>query len=116
MATPFDERSVDLCHELNIDILKVASCSATDWPLLERIADANKPVIFSTGGLSAKQIDDLVSFFDHRRTRFAIMHCVSIYPTPDEHFQLNQIEFLCRRYPETVVGFSRTNGPTTPTR
>jgi N-acetylneuraminate synthase len=111
MATPFDERSVDLCHELNIDILKVASCSATDWPLLEGIADANKPVIFSTGGLSAKQIDDLVSFFDHRRTRFAIMHCVSIYPTPDEHFQLNQIEFLCRRYPETVVGFSTHERP-----
>jgi N-acetylneuraminate synthase len=94
MATPFDEPSVALCRELNIEILKVASCSATDWPLLEQVADANKPVVFSTGGLNAKQIDDLVSFFEHRRTRFGIMHCVSIYPTPDEHFQLNQIDFL----------------------
>jgi sialic acid synthase SpsE/mannose-6-phosphate isomerase-like protein (cupin superfamily) len=111
MATPFDERSVDFSIELKIDLLKVASCSATDWPLLERIADANRPVVFSTGGLSAKQIDDLVSFFEHRRTRFAIMHCVSIYPTPDEHLQLNQIEFLSRRYPNRVIGFSTHERP-----
>jgi sialic acid synthase SpsE/mannose-6-phosphate isomerase-like protein (cupin superfamily) len=111
MATPFDEASVDLCENLEIEVLKVASSSATDWPLLERLADANKPVIFSTGGLSAKQIDDLVSFFQHRRTHFAIMHCVSIYPTPAEHLQLNQIAFLCRRYPGVAIGFSTHEHP-----
>jgi sialic acid synthase SpsE/mannose-6-phosphate isomerase-like protein (cupin superfamily) len=111
MATPFDEASVGLCERLAIDVLKVASSSATDWPLLERIADANRPVVFSTGGLTAKQIDDLVSFFEHRRTTFAIMHCVSIYPTPDEHLQLNQIGFLCRRYPGITVGFSTHERP-----
>ena len=111
MATPFDERSVDLCLDLGIEALKVASGSATDWPLLERIADANRPVVFSTGGLSAKQIDDLVSFFEHRRTDFAIMHCVSIYPTPDHRLQLHQIDFLRRRYPDRVIGFSTHERP-----
>ena len=114
MATPFDEPSVAMCRELDIEILKVASCSATDWPLLEQVADANKPVVFSTGGLSAKQIDDLVSLFEHRRTSFAIMHCVSIYPTPDQHFQLNQIDFLCRRYPKRWSDSRLTNGRMTP--
>ncbi|PQO45678.1 sialic acid synthase [Blastopirellula marina] len=111
MATPFDEESVDFAFDLDIDILKVASCSATDWPLLERIAEANKPVIFSTGGLTMKQIDSLVSFFDHRRVRFAIMHCVSIYPTPKEHLHLNQISALKRRYPDKVIGFSTHEEP-----
>ena len=106
MATPFDEDSVDLIAELDIEVIKVASCSATDWPLLERIADADKPVLFSTGGLTLRQIDDLVSFFDHRRVSHAMMHCVSIYPTPDEKLQLNQIDLLRRRYPDKVVGFS----------
>ena len=50
MVTPFDEASVDLALEHEVDILKVASCSALDWPLLERIAAAGKPVICSTGG------------------------------------------------------------------
>ncbi|MDZ4816285.1 MAG: N-acetylneuraminate synthase family protein [Verrucomicrobiota bacterium] len=116
MSTPFDEGSVHDVVELGIEIVKVASCSATDWPLLETIAECNKPVIFSTGGLTFQQIDDLVSFFDHRRVEFAIMHCVSIYPTPDEHLELNQIDQIKRRYRDKVVGYSTHEVPadTTP--
>jgi len=52
MCTPFDEPSVNRIVEIDFDLVKVASSSATDWPLLERIADCNKPVVFSTGGLA----------------------------------------------------------------
>lgn len=111
MSTPFDEKSVQTILDLNLDLIKVASCSATDWPLLERISECNKPVIFSTGGMTWKQIDDVVSFFDHRRVHHAIMHCVAIYPTPDEHLQLNQVQQLRDRYPNTVIGFSTHEPP-----
>lgn len=111
MATPFDESSVELIRQLGIEVVKVASCSATDWPLIETIAECNKPVIFSTGGLSLKEIDDLVSFFDHRRVHYAIMHCVSIYPTPDQRMQLQQIEVLRNRYPRVTIGFSTHEKP-----
>ena len=50
VATPFDEKSVELCVELGIEIIKVASSDVTDWPLLEKIAKTRKPVIISTGG------------------------------------------------------------------
>ena len=66
IATPFDEASVETCQNLGIQIIKVASCSATDWPLLTAIAQAHKPVIASTGGLDIYDIDNLVSFFQHR--------------------------------------------------
>lgn len=111
ISTPFDEESVDMILELGIEVVKVGSCSTTDWPLLEKIADCDKPVIFSTGGLTMKQIDDLVSFFDHRRVHHAIMHCVALYPTPDDKLQLNQIRSLCRRYPDKVIGFSTHETP-----
>lgn len=111
MATPFDEESVDLAVHNDMEILKIASCSATDWPLLERVAEANKPVICSTAGLSWEQIDGLVSFFDHRRVQLAIMHCVAIYPTPAEHLELNQIGLLRRRYPGKAIGFSTHEDP-----
>ena len=111
ICTPFDEKSVDVIIDMDFDIIKVASCSATDWPLIEKIAEANKPVIFSTGGLDFKKIDDLVSYFNHRGVDFAIMHCVSIYPTPDEACQLNQIDALRRRYPERVIGWSTHEDP-----
>jgi N-acetylneuraminate synthase len=78
MCTPFDEASVDEIIKIGFDLIKVASCFAKDWPLLEKIAEANLPIIFSTGGLLISEIDDLVSFFEHKGCDFAIMHCVSI--------------------------------------
>lgn len=111
ISTPFDEESVDLIEELGIEVIKVASCSALDWPLLEKIATLTKPVIVSTGGLTLDDIDDLVSFLDHRRVHFALMHCVSIYPTPDHQLELNQVEVLRNRHPSKVVGFSTHEVP-----
>ena len=111
MSTPFDEESVALLEELDLDIVKVGSCSAKDWPLLERIADAGKPVIFSTGGLLLKDIDNLVSFFDHRGVDYAIMHCVSLYPIPEDKFDLGQIDVLRSRYPRRTIGWSTHEAP-----
>ncbi|MEK7633213.1 MAG: N-acetylneuraminate synthase family protein [Patescibacteria group bacterium] len=106
MATPFDERSVDLCTELGIEIIKLASSDINDWILIEKIAKTKKPVIASTGGSSLKDMDDLVKFFENRNIPFAINHCVSLYPSEDNELELNQIDFLKERYPGHVIGFS----------
>ena len=111
MCTPFDEASVDLIRRMGFDLLKVASCSATDWPLLEAVADAGLPVVCSTGGLALDQVDDLVSFFDHRGVRFALMYCVSIYPTPPASMNLNMIDIMRRRYPGVTIGWSTHEDP-----
>ena len=106
MATPFDEKSVELCVELGIPILKLASSDVNDWVLIEKIAATKKPVIVSTGGSSLKDIDDLVTFFDNRHIPLAINHCVSIYPAEDQELELNQIDFLRNRYPHHIIGLS----------
>lgn len=105
-ATPFDEASVDLCVELGIQIIKLASSDLNDWFLIERIAKTRKPVVASTGGSSLKDTDDLVTFFGNRNIPLALNHCVSLYPTEDSELELNQIDFLKRRYPNHVVGYS----------
>ena len=105
-ATPFDERSVDLCGELDLDIIKLASSDINDWFLIEKVAELRKPVSFSTGGSSLKDMDDLVKFFSRRSIPFAINHCVSLYPTEDSDLELNQIDFLRNRYPDAVIGLS----------
>jgi N-acetylneuraminate synthase len=106
MATPFDERSVDVCCDLGIQILKIASSDLNDWLLIEKIAKTKKPVIVSTGGSSLKDIDDLARFFDNRHIPLAINHCVSLYPSEDHELEMNQIDFLRNRYPDHVIGFS----------
>ena len=106
ISTPFDEESVPYIVDMDIDILKIASCSAKDWPLLEKAAESGKPIICSTGGLTLADIDALYSFFTHRGVDFAFMHCVSVYPTPNEDLQLNQIDLFKKRYPGITIGWS----------
>lgn len=111
MCTPFDEKSVDLCMDHGIEIIKVASCSATDWPLLEKIAEMRRPVIVSTGGKSFYDMDNIFNFFTHREVDFAMLHCVGIYPVEAKMVQLNCIDKIRRRYPDIVVGYSGHEEP-----
>jgi len=111
ICTPFDENSVDFIEKLNFNILKIGSCSFTDWPLLERIAKTNKPIIASVGGVSLENVDRVVSFFKHREKKFTIMHCVGQYPTPATGLQLNQISLLKKRYPDVEIGYSTHEEP-----
>jgi sialic acid synthase SpsE/quercetin dioxygenase-like cupin family protein len=111
IGTPFDEPSVDTIIEAGFDILKIASCSFTDWPLLEKIGATNLPVIGSTAGIQLNNIDAVVAFMQHRRKDFAMMHCVAEYPTARQLLQLNQIDFLRARYPNVRIGYSTHEDP-----
>ena len=112
IVTPFDEASVQQCLDHSVQILKVASCSADDWPLLEAIKNANKPVIFSSGGKNLEQIDAVYSFFKrHLQQPFGLMHCVGTYPTQPEEVNMNVLEELKKRYPDIPVGYSGHEAP-----
>ena len=111
IVTPFDEVSVAKSVEHGVDIIKIASCSADDWPLIEVIADTGKPVIASTGGVSIYDIDNLASFFSHRKGDYALLHCVGLYPTANEHANMGFLTRLAHRYPGVPVGYSGHEGP-----
>jgi N-acetylneuraminate synthase len=111
MCTPFDEASVDKIADMKFDVIKIASCSATDWPLLEKVVSTSMPLVVSTGGLTLDQVDDVVSLLDHRGADFALMHCVAIYPTPDSACNLGNIASFRARYPGRVIGWSTHEDP-----
>lgn len=111
VCTPFDEISARRIQAQGYDMIKIASCSFTDWPLLEEIAKTGLSVIASGAGSSLEDIDRVVSFFRHRSIPFALMHCVAEYPTPDEHLHMNQITLYKERYPGLHIGFSTHEAP-----
>lgn len=111
MCTAFDEISVDRIVEQKYDILKIASASFTDWPLLEKIATVDMPIIASGAGSSMEEIDWVVSFFLHREKSLALMHCIAEYPTPNDHMEMNQITLYKERFPMIPVGFSTHEDP-----
>ncbi len=111
VCTPWDEVSVDRIEEHGYDFIKIPSCYLTDWPLLERIAKSNKPVIASTAGVGLEDIDRVVSFLRHRNKIFSVMHCVGEYPTRDENLHLGQVRLLKNRYPDVEIGYSTHERP-----
>ncbi|MDR1193747.1 MAG: N-acetylneuraminate synthase family protein [Peptococcaceae bacterium] len=111
ICTPFDEVSVDVIERHNYDYIKIASCSLTDWSLLERIALTDKLIIASTAASSFADIDRVVQFFAHRKKRLALMHCVGEYPTPVDNLQLNQLDMLGTRYIGVPIGYSTHERP-----
>lgn len=111
MCTPFDEDSVGWIEQHGFQILKIASCSLTDWPLLERIAQTDLPLVASTAGNTLEDIEKVVQFFRHRHKSLAVMHCVGEYPTPDDRLQLGQIAFLKQKFPDIAIGYSTHESP-----
>jgi sialic acid synthase SpsE/D-lyxose ketol-isomerase len=105
-CTPFDEASVDKVVKHGFDYLKVASAYSTDWPLLTRVVDAGLPTIVSTGGLSVRDLDRSVVFLSKRIQDLALMHCVAVYPTPDDQLALNRIDLMRERFPGIALGYS----------
>lgn len=111
ICTPFDEDSVDLIIDHGIDVIKIASSCADDWPLVQRITAAGKPVVASTGGLMIQEIDNLYSYLTHRLKQVAMLHCLSVYPAPENKLHMNVIRTMINRYPDVVVGYSGHEDP-----
>jgi N-acetylneuraminate synthase len=110
-CTPFDEISVEKVVDHGFDILKIASACATDWPLLDAVVKHNLPVIVSTGGLSTRETDQVAAFMSKRVDQFALMHCVAVYPTPDDELALNRIDYMRGRYRGVPIGYSTHEDP-----
>ena len=111
MCTPFDNESVVTIQDDGFDIIKIASCSFGDWPLVEDVAKAGLPIIASTAGADLSTIDNTILFFQNRGLEFIIQHCVGEYPTPLLNMNLNQIDYLKDRHPEVRFGFSTHEDP-----
>ena len=92
MCTPFDEISVSKVINHNYNILKIASASLTDWPLIEEVGKyKNQTIIASVGGSSLNEISRFYSIYENRNINFALNYCVSLYPTKPSQLNLSFI-------------------------
>ena len=106
LSTPFDEESVDFLDSLGIPIFKVGSGEITNFPLLQHIAEKNKPVILSTGMSSLVEVGQAVQQF--RRVgneQIILLHCISNYPANPGDANLNAMATM-RTAIKAPVGYS----------
>lgn len=105
-SSPFDNDSVNLLEQLGVKFYKIASSEVTNHILLKRIAKTEKPVIMSTGISTKDEISMAVDILKTNGTPdIILMHCVSLYPLPLEHANINRIISLKKLF-KLEVGYS----------
>lgn len=115
ICTPFDEKSVKRVFKEQFDFVKIASCSATDWPLIEQFVESykkrKKKIIASLAGLSEDEISKLISFFNNRSIDIKYLYCVGMYPTEITNLNLSYFQKLKSLYGDKIIGFSSHEAP-----
>ena len=106
MSTPFDEPSLKLLEQIDVDILKIASFDLGNLPFIHRIASLGKPIVMSIGGGKADQIKSSVEVMLKHHDEVAVLHCVSEYPCEYNRLGLDNIELLIKEFPECTIGSS----------
>lgn len=109
LVTPFSRRAVDLLEDLDVQRYKVGSADATNFVLLDRIAETGKSVILSTGMANDEELIEVIQFLDERSVQYALLHCVSTYPASAASLNLGRLAVLRERY-KCPVGFSDHTG------
>lgn len=105
IATPFSVSDVPTIRSLDLPVIKIASPDLVNKPLLSAVAALGKPIILSTGAATMREIDDTVQWLSDWSVTFALLHCVSSYPTPMESANLCWIGELASRF-NVPVGYS----------
>lgn len=104
LSTPHSEEDVDLLNKLGVPAFKVGSGDLTNIPLLECIAQRGKPMLISTGMATLEEVKEAVGVISEYGVGFALMHCVTSYPTSFSSANLKAMKTLSKIAP--IVGYS----------
>jgi N-acetylneuraminate synthase len=102
----FSFEEVDLLESLDVPAYKIASMDVNHLPLLEYVAQTGKPVILSTGLATLGEIERaLATLSANGNPAVALLHCLSIYPSPPQIVHLRNMATLQDAF-DVPVGYS----------
>jgi len=112
-----DGESADAMEKLDISAYKLSSEDLINLPLVEHVIKKGKPLILSTGMADEEELDDVLrSLSKYNANQVLFLHCVSLYPTPDEETHLWRIKALHKKiggpvgYSDHTLGILATLG------
>jgi pseudaminic acid synthase len=105
-STPFSIEAVNFLEKLNNPVYKIASFEITDLKLIDYVARTKKPIIISTGLSTISEIKKAIKVIKKYHNNFAVLHCVSGYPTPENETNVNSINYLKKQLNKTCIGIS----------
>ena len=107
-STPYSREEVDfLAEECDAAFIKISSMEVNNPEYLGYIAKKGMPIVLSTGMADFDEVTKAVHIIENAgNSDIAILHCVSVYPTPIDMVNLNNMLGLRKLFPNYPVGFS----------
>ncbi len=105
ITTPFDVDSARFLAGIGVKAIKIPSGEVTNLPFLRHVADLGVFTIISTGMCNLEEIRDAVAPFEERSTPYALLHCISSYPAPDDQINLRAMDTMQKEF-GVMVGYS----------
>ena len=112
MTTIFSFNNIEFLKQFkNLNYIKIASFDCNSHALIKKVCKEfkNKKIIVSTGTAYDREIDATNNMLLKESIDYALLHCISIYPTPIYYANLNRIDFLRKK--SKVVGLSDHSDP-----
>jgi N,N'-diacetyllegionaminate synthase len=106
IATPFSPCDLETVEALRLPAVKIASPDLVNRPLLSAAAKLARPLFVSTGAASLDEVERTARWLGEWKAKFALLHCVSAYPTPREELNLCWIGELASRFDGVPIGYS----------
>ena len=91
LTTCFDRERVGFLSSLGIQDIKVASCDSTSRTMIDELSSNFNRLIVSTGMTTMEEITQLRNQLDGTSQPYALLHCVSMYPTPLEKINVERL-------------------------
>ncbi|MCS3953307.1 N-acetylneuraminate synthase family protein [Salinibacter ruber] len=104
-ASACDRKSVDDMEYIGVPLYKVASRDLTNIPLIEYMAQTQKPIIMSTGMATERDIEHALKTIYEYHNKVVLLNCTSEYPCDIEHVNMNKMDTIKETW-GTIVGYS----------
>lgn len=105
LSTPFSKKGVDRLLKIGVKLFKIGSGEFSNLPLISYVAKFKKPMILSTGMHNLDEISYVVKNLKKVNNKFALLHCTSVYPTPNSEVRLESITQMKKKY-NNIIGLS----------
>jgi sialic acid synthase SpsE len=94
LCSPFGVRSARELRQIGCRALKIASPELNHFPLLREVSSYGLPLVLSSGVSLLADIERALAVTG--RERAVLLHCITSYPAPEEHYNVSVLDSLHR--------------------
>jgi sialic acid synthase SpsE len=107
-STPYSREEAEyLVKQCEVPFIKIASMDLNNLTFLVDIAQLEVPIFLSTGMGELEEIRTALEAINScGNSQIVILHCVSLYPTPDYLVNLNNIYGFRSEFKNVIIGYS----------